>query len=89
MEVVRSGGDRQQLHEIIREHSLTAWETLREGKPNPLVELLSADGRITQYVPAQRVPELLRAEGHIGDAVERAKATAKKVRDAISSIPRS
>jgi adenylosuccinate lyase len=85
MEAVRSGGDRQQLHEVIREHSLTAWEALRHEKVNPLVELLSKDERITQFVPAHRVPELLRAEGHIGDAAERAKATVFKIRNVITT----
>ncbi len=36
MEAVKAGGDRQELHEVIREHSLVAWDALRRGEANPL-----------------------------------------------------
>ena len=35
MEAVKRGGDRQELHEVIREHSLAAWARLREGRAEP------------------------------------------------------
>jgi adenylosuccinate lyase len=80
MEAARSGGDRQSLHEAIREHSLAAWEALRQGRPNPLAETLSADERITAWVPAARVRDLLRADAYVGDAPERARAMATMIR---------
>ncbi len=40
---VRAGGDRQELHERIRVHSLEAAAAVEQGRPNPLLELLSAD----------------------------------------------
>jgi adenylosuccinate lyase len=83
MEAVRAGGDRQQLHEIIREHSLKAWESLRQGQTNPLSEALLHDERITRLVAPERVRELLRAESHIGDAPERAREIAGLIREAI------
>ena len=43
MEAVKAGGDRQALHEVIREHSLAAWEAVRLGQANPLADGLSAD----------------------------------------------
>jgi adenylosuccinate lyase len=80
MEAARSGGDRQALHEAIREHSLAAWDALRRGRPNPLAETLSADERITAWVPAARVRDLLRADAYVGDAPERARAMAALIR---------
>jgi adenylosuccinate lyase len=80
MEAARSGGDRQALHEAIRGHSLAAWDALRQGRPNPLAETLSADGRITAWVPAARVRDLLRADAYVGDAPERARAMAAMIR---------
>jgi len=80
MEAVRSGGDRQVLHEIIREHSLAAWEALRQGRPNPLAETLGADERITRWLPAARVRDLLRADAYVGDAPDRARAMAAAIR---------
>jgi adenylosuccinate lyase len=47
MRAVMTGGDRQALHEVIREHSLAAArEVKEEGVPNPLLEKLAADPRI-------------------------------------------
>jgi adenylosuccinate lyase len=80
MEAARSGGDRQALHEAIREHSMAAWDALRQGRPNPLAGTLGADERITAWVPAARVRDLLRADAYVGDAPERARAMAAMIR---------
>lgn len=80
MEAARHGGDRQVLHEVIREHSLTAWEALRQGAPNPLPSLLASDARITRYIAPESVAGLLDASGHIGDAPQRARVIAERIR---------
>lgn len=81
MEAARNGGDRQTLHEIIREHSLSAWELVQKGMPNPLADSLSVDPRITALVAGPRVRELLDASGHIGDAPVRARLIAQRIRE--------
>ena len=81
MEAMRAGGDRQALHEIIRAHSLTAWEAIREGQPNPLADMLSAESRLG-FSPEQ-VREFLDASAHIGDAPERARALARQIQDVL------
>ena len=44
MDAVKAGGDRQELHERIRELSMEAGKTVRvEGKDNNLLELIAAD----------------------------------------------
>jgi len=83
MEAARNGGNRQDLHEIIREHSLKAWEAIRKGQDNPLAVSLSADKQITQLVAPERVGELLKAEAHIGDAPQRARQIASLIREKI------
>jgi len=80
MQAARASGDRQQLHEIIREHSLSAWDIVRAGQPNPLADLLAADPRITALLPAERVRALLRADGYVGDAPQRARQMAAVIR---------
>lgn len=46
MDAVRRGGDRQELHEVIRQYSQTAAAQVKlEGKENNLLELLKADQR--------------------------------------------
>ena len=44
MEAVKHGGDRQQLHEVIREHSMAASRRVKEeGLDNDLLERLRND----------------------------------------------
>jgi adenylosuccinate lyase len=44
MQAVKKGGDRQELHELIRQHSMAAGAVVKqEGKPNDLLDRLAAD----------------------------------------------
>ncbi|MCA9897013.1 MAG: adenylosuccinate lyase, partial [Anaerolineales bacterium] len=83
MALVAAGASRQDGHEWIREASLQAWAVLRDGRSNPLVELLLADGRIGQFLASEKISELMKAEGHVGTAVTRARAFAQTVREAL------
>jgi adenylosuccinate lyase len=79
MAAVKAGGDRQALHEVIREHSLQAWSEVAAARPNPLIDALCADARITRYLDPQVMRSLLDARGYVGDAPERARAIAHRV----------
>lgn len=83
MEAVKAGGDRQELHEVIREQSLVAWDALRRGEANPLAANLCADERVIRWLPAQRIAALLDASDYIGDAPQRAVAVAELLRQAV------
>ncbi len=49
MAAVRSGGDRQELHEVIRQHSQAAAQEVKQfGKPNDLIDRLKTDSLFTQ-----------------------------------------
>ncbi len=85
MEAVKAGGDRQRLHEVIREHSLAAWQAVQTGQANPLVERLAGDARITQWVAPDRVRALLDAQDYVGDAPERAREMARTIQSALAS----
>lgn len=84
MEAARQGGDRQELHEVIRENSLAAWAYVQRGEANPLADLLVADARIRALLPAERVRQLLDYSGHIGDAPARARAMAAQIVQAVN-----
>jgi adenylosuccinate lyase len=73
MAAVKSGADRQQMHELIRGHALRAWEEIQAGKVNPLEELLSKDEELTKYLKKEQVQELMKFDSHLGDAPERAR----------------
>ncbi|MFQ3534418.1 MAG: adenylosuccinate lyase [Aggregatilineales bacterium] len=80
IEAVRQGGDRQALHEAIRQHSLAAWHALRESGTHTLLESLCADARLTQFVPPSRLRALMRADDYLGDAPQRARAVVNAIR---------
>lgn len=70
---VRAGGDRQELHERIRQHSREAARQVKaEGKPNPLLELLAADPGFAAV--ADQFDDLLDPNRFIGRAPEQVDA---------------
>ncbi|MBN1995479.1 MAG: adenylosuccinate lyase [Anaerolineae bacterium] len=83
MAAVKAGADRQAMHEIIRQHSLSAWAELAAGGPNPLPARLVRDERITRYLPPEQVATLLNAGQYVGDAPERARELAKQIKTVI------
>lgn len=85
MHAVKAGGDRQELHEIIRSHSLAAWQALQNGAANPLPDLLASDPHITRWVATPDFPALLDATAHVGDAPERARHLAAAIRATITA----
>jgi adenylosuccinate lyase len=85
MELGRTGADRQQMHEIIREHSLNAWQLLQDGKKHHLHDDLSRDPEINRFVDPERCLELLDANAYIGDAPTRALQVARQIQDAVES----
>jgi adenylosuccinate lyase len=81
MELVKAGADRQVMHEVIRSHSMAAWETVRGGGPNPLPDRLSADPQVAAYLPPERARALLDAADYVGDAPQRAREMAEGIRE--------
>ncbi len=79
MAAAKAGGDRQALHEVIREHSLQAWAEVAAARPNPLIDALCADARIMCHLDPSLIRSLLDARGYVGDAPQRARAIAAKI----------
>jgi adenylosuccinate lyase len=83
MAAVKAGADRQELHEALRQISMTAWDAIRQGRPNPLVELVLGDARVTRWVAPQDLRRLFDVEGYTGLAAPRAKELADRIRKAL------
>ncbi len=83
MAAVKAGGDRQHLHERLREHSLKAWEAIRADKPNPLANLIAADQQFLRYLQPNRLKVLMEAREYVGTAKERAGLVAVTIRQTI------
>jgi len=79
MAAVKAGADRQAIHECIRRQSMTAWETVRRGEPNPLAANLCKDPEILARLPEAEILELMNYRDHVGDAPRRAKEMAAEV----------
>lgn len=79
MQAVKQGGNRQDLHEIIRQHSLSAWEAIQQGQPNPLADLITTDPTLSQLLDTHSIHDLLDANTYIGDAPIRARLLVEKI----------
>ena len=80
MALVSAGANRQEMHELIRVHSLAAWAALNDGAPNPLIDALCADPVVIRYISPEQARVLLDASDYIGDAPQRARAMAALAR---------
>jgi adenylosuccinate lyase len=71
MELSRAGADRQEMHERLRQHANFAWEVVRGGEANPLVELVQSDSHIQQYLSSEAIKRTMQTgQEHLGDAAE-------------------
>ena len=68
MEGSKLGHSRQELHEVIREHSHAAAAELKKGGDNPLLDLLAADGRFP--LNREAIDRVLAAGNFTGRASE-------------------
>lgn len=68
--MIKAGIDRKVAHEILVEHSEVAVDAKREGKPNPMRQLLSSDQRIIDAIGQDGIAESFdEIYEHIGQAV--------------------
>ena len=84
MTLSKAGADRQQMHQVLRNHALQAWAAVREGELNPLPELVSKDPALLKYLSQTEISEAMDGSAYLGDAVERAKKLAVKIKLEIS-----
>lgn len=67
MDAVKAGGDRQELHEKIRTHSMAAGRVVKEeGKPNDLLERIAADPSFNMTM--DQLQAIMKPENFVGRA---------------------
>ncbi len=67
MDAVKAGGDRQELHERIRMHSMAAAKTVKEeGKPNDLLHRIAADPAFN--ISEEEISRIIKPENFTGRA---------------------
>jgi adenylosuccinate lyase len=84
MAVVKSGADRQETHEYLREQSIHAWNAVAQGQANPLAASLLESRELGRYLSQDQLRELLDIHAYVGDAGERAREFAVRLRSALS-----
>ena len=69
MDAVKAGGNRQELHERIRQHSMAAGRVVKEeGKPNDLVQRIAADPAFD--MTEEQIMAVMKPENFVGRAPE-------------------
>ena len=69
MDAVKAGGDRQELHERIRQHSMAAGRVVKEeGKPNDLLERIAGDPAFGMTM--SQLEAIMKPENFVGRAPE-------------------
>eukprot|EP00486_Rosalina_sp_Unknown_P007922 CAMPEP_0201588074 /NCGR_PEP_ID=MMETSP0190_2-20130828/151238_1 /ASSEMBLY_ACC=CAM_ASM_000263 /TAXON_ID=37353 /ORGANISM="Rosalina sp." /LENGTH=102 /DNA_ID=CAMNT_0048039537 /DNA_START=109 /DNA_END=417 /DNA_ORIENTATION=- len=71
MEAVKKGGNRQDLHEVIRVESMEAAKQVKtDGKPNDLIERMKNNKLITTYLTGDDINRLIDPNDFVGRAPE-------------------
>lgn len=69
MDCVKMGGDRQELHEAIRVHSMAAGRVVKEeGKPNDLVQRIADDPRFPMNL--EQLQAIMKPANFVGRSVQ-------------------
>ena len=78
MDAVKAGGDRQELHDRIRELSMEAGKTVKvEGKDNNLLELIAADPAFN--LTLEELQKTMDPKKYVGRAKEQTESFVAKV----------
>ena len=83
MALGKTGADRQEMHERLRQHALVAWSAVQTSEENPLLERLCQDMEIRRYISADQIIELMDVSEHFGDAPQRARKLAMTIREGL------
>ena len=82
MDAVKAGGDRQELHERIRQHSMAAGKVVKEeGKENDLLERIASDPAFGMDM--DQLKSIMKPENFVGRAPEQ---TEEYIRDFVRPV---
>ncbi len=81
MALTKVGANRQEMHHLLRQQSLIAWNEIKMGHSNPLIDYVAKDDAFTRYLPEEQIRSLFRIESYLGNAPARAHILAQKIAD--------
>lgn len=79
MALVKAGANRQEMHELLRQHAMNAWAALENGQPNPLNENILQDPVICGFLAPEIIKSLMNVENYLGFAPQRALLIAQHI----------
>lgn len=82
MAMGKSGSNRQQVHERLREHALTSWQAVQNGQANPLKELIRNDPMFND-LSNEKMNDLFDVNCYTGFAPSRSKEMAANIKQTI------
>jgi adenylosuccinate lyase len=68
---VKNGADRQEMHEVLRQLSMSAWQEIQQGHDNPLKELVLGSETIVKWIAPSELQGLFIVENYTGIAESR------------------
>jgi adenylosuccinate lyase len=83
MAAVKHGADRQEMHELLREHALAAWQDVQMGLANPLKQRVKDDGFFKQMFSNEEIDALFEVSSYVGSAPKRARDLAQRIRELV------
>jgi adenylosuccinate lyase len=84
MALVKAGADRQEMHERLRDHAMAAWQAIRQGQPNPLVDHVVTDVEMNRYIPQAAIRDLMQVDRYVGIAPQHTRELAGYIQALIS-----
>jgi adenylosuccinate lyase len=84
MALSKAGGDRQKMHERMRELSMAAWRSMEDGSDNPLIELVCNEPEFLNLLSASDLRGSFDTGRYLGDAPQRARQLAEYIRQLVS-----
>lgn len=80
MAMGKTGADRQDVHEKLREHALAAWAEVKAGMENRLAARLASDAFFADVLGKEELASLMDISGYLGDTPVRARELASTIR---------
>lgn len=84
MALGKAGADRQAMHEYLRQHALAAWEALRVGEANPLIELVAQESEFLRYLSGAAIRDLMDASRYVGNAPQKTRQLADYIQETLN-----
>ncbi|MGI6367332.1 MAG: adenylosuccinate lyase [Anaerolineae bacterium] len=87
MALVKAGADRQAMHEVIRDASMTAWAAIQTGSQNPLVDLLTTRPDVLRWLSPETVRSIMAQGADAGQAPAMSRALCTRIEAYLEQAP--